>query len=194
MRILERDRDYWGQGGGVTFSGGEPLNQPEFLLAALDACRKSYIHTAIETSAHADARLVLEVARRSDWMFVDLKHMDSARHQDEIGVGNEQVLANLDALASSPRETRVVVRIPIVPGFNDSLENLTESARFLAGLQLTDVNLLPFHRMAESKYAQLGMDYAHALTKPPSAHEMEVHRQIFVSAGLNCHVGAETPY
>lgn len=194
MRILERDRDYWGQGGGVTFSGGEPLNQPEFLLAALDACRESHIHTVIETSAHADAQLVLDVACRSDWMFIDLKHMDSARHQDEIGVGNEQVLANLDALASSPHETRVVVRIPIVPGFNDSLENLTESARFLAGLRLTDVNLLPFHRMAESKYAQLGMNYAHALTKPPSANEMEVHRQIFVSAGLNCHIGAETPY
>jgi len=194
MRILERDRDYWGQGGGVTFSGGEPLNQPEFLLATLDACRRSYIHTVIETSAHANTELVLEAARRSDWMFVDLKHMDSARHKSEIGVGNEQVLANLDALASSPRETRVVVRIPIVPGFNDSLENLTESARFLAGLQLTEVNLLPFHRMAESKYVQLGMDYAHALTKPPSAEEMEMHRQIFLSAGLNCHVGAETPY
>jgi len=136
----------------------------------------------------------LEVARRSDWMFVDLKHMDSAPHKSEIGVGNEQVLANLDALANSPRETRVVVRIPIIPDFNDSLENLTDSARFLAGLRLTEVNLLPFHRMAESKYAQLGMDYAHALTKPPSAHEMEVHRQIFVGAGLNCHVGAETPY
>ena len=194
MRILERDRDYWGPEGGITFSGGEPLSQPEFLLAALDACQKNYIHTVVETSAHADSQLISEVARLSDWMFVDLKHMESARHQREIGTGNEQILANLEALADSSYETHVVVRIPVVPGFNDSRANLSDSARFLAGLPLTEVNLLPFHRMAESKYAQLGMDYVHALTKPPTAHEMEIHRQIFVSAGLDCHVGSETPY
>ena len=194
MRILERDRDYWGPRGGVTFSGGEPLNQSEFLLAALDACRANYIHTVIETSAYADSQLVSEVARRSDWMFTDLKHMDSACHQAGTGVGNELILSNLDALAMSPRRSRVVVRIPIIPGFNDSSANLHDSARFLARLRLTEVNLLPFHRMAESKYAQLGMDYAHALTRSPTAQEMENHRQIFVSAGLDCHVGAETPY
>ncbi|MFC2099600.1 glycyl-radical enzyme activating protein [Candidatus Bipolaricaulota bacterium] len=194
LRILERDRDYWGPRGGVSFSGGEPLNQPEFLLAALDACRANYIHTVIETSAHADAQLVSEVARRSDWMFVDLKHMDSARHRAGTGVDNERILANLEALASSPRKARVVVRIPIVPGFNDSRANLSDSARFLARLGLTEVNLLPFHRMAESKYTQLGSDYAHTSTQPPTADEMETHRQIFVSAGLDCHIGAETPY
>lgn len=194
LRILERDRDYWGPRGGVTFSGGEPLNQPEFLLSALDACRANYIHAVIETSAHADSQLVSEVAGRSDWMFVDLKHMDSARHRAETGVGNERILANLEALARSPRTARVVVRIPIVPGFNDSRANLQDSARFLARLGLTEVNLLPFHRMAESKYVQLGSLYAHASTRPPTAEGMEVHRQVFVRAGLDCHIGAETPY
>ena len=194
MHVLERDRDYWGPQGGVTFSGGEPLDQPEFLLSALDACRESYIHTVIETSAHADLQLVLDVARRSDWMFVDLKHMDSACHRSGTGVGNGRVLSNLEALASTPREGRVVVRIPIVPRFNDSTENLRASALFLARLRFTEVNLLPFHRMAESKYVQLGMDYAHALTGSPTAQEMEKHRQIFVDAGLDCRIGAETPY
>ncbi|MFC2078090.1 glycyl-radical enzyme activating protein [Candidatus Bipolaricaulota bacterium] len=194
MRVLERDRDYWGPRGGVTFSGGEPLSQPEFLLTALEACRANYIHTVIETSAHADSQLVAEIARRSDWMFVDLKHMDSACHKTETGVGNERILTNFEVLASAPRETRVVVRIPIVPGFNDSKANLHDSARFLARLRLTEVNLLPFHRMAESKYAQLGMTYAHAQNRPPTADEMEIHRRIFVSAGLDCHVGAETPF
>ena len=194
LRILERDRDYWGSRGGVTFSGGEPLNQPEFLLPALDACRTGYIHTVIETSAYADAQLVSEVARRSDWMFVDLKHMDSACHRSGTGVENERILANLETLAATPRRTRVVIRIPIVPGFNDSSANLSDSARFLARLRLTEVNLLPFHRMAESKYAQLGLDYAHASTRSPTAEEMESHRRVFVSAGLDCHIGAETPY
>ncbi len=194
MRTLERDRDYWGPEGGVTFSGGEPTSQSEFLLAALDACRETYIHTVVETSAHADQRLVLDVARRTDWLFVDLKHMDGAAHRRGTGVGNELILANLVSLAQSPRETRVVVRIPIVPGFNDSPENLRATARFLAELELTEVNLLPFHRMAESKYAQLGLEYAHAQTQPPTGGQMADHRRLFSDAGLRCYVGAETPF
>jgi pyruvate formate lyase activating enzyme len=194
MRTLERDRDYWGPEGGATFSGGEPTSQPEFLLAALDACRQAYIHTVVETSAHADSQLVLDVARRTDWLFVDLKHMDAAAHRRGAGVGNERILANLANLARSSRETRVVVRIPIVPGFNDSPENLRATARFLAELRLSEVNLLPFHRMAESKYVQLGLEYAHAQTQPPTADQMEDHRRLFSDAGLQCYVGAETPF
>jgi pyruvate formate lyase activating enzyme len=194
MRTLERDRDYWGPEGGVTFSGGEPTSQPEFLVAALDACREAYMHTVVETSAHADSHLVLDIASRSDWLFVDLKHMDTLAHRRGTGVGNEQVLANMANLAQSSRETRVVVRIPIVPGFNDSSENLRATARFLAELRLSEVNLLPFHRMAESKYAQLGLEYAHAETQPPTAGQMADHRRLFSDAGLHCYVDAETPF
>jgi pyruvate-formate lyase-activating enzyme len=127
-------------------------------------------------------------------MFVDVKHMDSATHQSETGVGNEQILANLAALATSPRQTRVVVRIPIVPGFNDSTENLQATARFLARLHLTEVNLLPFHRMAASKYVQLGLTYGQAETRPPTAEAMASHRQVFTDAGLDCSIGSETPF
>ena len=194
MRIFERDRDFWGPEGGVTFSGGEPLYQPEFLLAALDACHAAYIHTVIETSAYAETELVVEVAERADWMFIDLKHVDSAAHREGTGVGNEQILANLEALASSMRAPRIVIRIPIVPGFNDSRENLEKTARFLASLEFTEVNLLPFHRMAESKYAQLGLPYAHAATRPPTTAEMTAHRELFAAAGLHCHLGADTPF
>ena len=194
LRTLERDRDYWGEEGGVTFSGGEPLFQPEFLVAALEACRDAYIHTVVETSACADRELVLDVARRADWLFVDLKHMDAETHRRGTGVDNEAILGNLERLARSPLEARVVVRIPIVPGFNDSSENLRATARFLSDLGLIEVNLLPFHRMAESKYAQLGLGYAHAATQPPTAVEMVRHRQLFADAGLHCYVGAETPF
>jgi len=194
MRILERDRNYWGPKGGVTFSGGDPLSQPEFLLAALDACHENYIHTVIETSAHAEPRLVIDIAGRTDWLFVDLKHMDSDAHRRGTGVGNERILANLEALARLRNETRVVVRIPIVPGFNDSRENLRASARFLADLGLMEVNLLPFHRMAESKYIQLGLTYAYARTHPPTDAQMESHRALFSDAGLHCYVGAQTPF
>ncbi len=194
MRTLERDRNYWGPEGGVTFSGGEPLSQPEFLLAALDACREAYIHTAVETSAHAESKLVRDVARRADWLFVDLKHMDSAAHRGGTGVGNEQILANLEALAHSRREARLVVRIPVVPGFNDSPENLIAMVGLLVTLGLAEVNLLPFHRMAESKYTQLGLEYARAQTKPPTSAEMAVHQKLFSDAGLHCYVAADTPF
>jgi pyruvate formate lyase activating enzyme len=194
MRILDRDRDYWGARGGVTFSGGEPLSQPEFLLTVLKACRANYIHTTVETSAHADARLMLDVARLADWLFIDLKHMDSARHRAGTGVGNEVILHNLDALAAVQVKARIVVRVPIVPGFNDSTVNLRDSARFLARLGLTEVNLLPFHRLGASKYRQLGLDYPHEHSAPPTHVEMERHRRAFVDAHLNCYVGAETPF
>ncbi len=194
MRTLERDRDYWGPEGGVTFSGGEPLYQPEFLLAMLDACREAYIHTVVETSAYADSRLLADVARRADWLFVDLKHMDRAAHRRGTGVDNEQILANLENLACSRHGVRPVVRIPIVPGFNDSPENLSAAARFLVALGLTEVNLLPFHRMAASKYAQLGLEYAHTQTKPPTSAEMAVHQKLFSDSGLDCYVAADTPF
>ncbi|UCF09925.1 MAG: glycyl-radical enzyme activating protein [Candidatus Bipolaricaulota bacterium] len=194
MKVLDRDRDYWGPQGGITFSGGEPLSQPEFLLVALDACHRSYIHTVIETSAYADRDLLQEVALRVDWLFVDLKHMDPTTHRRGTGVSNERILANLEEIARSRIEAHVVVRVPVVPGFNDSAENLGAAARFLADLRLRYVNLLPFHRMAASKYAQLGQEYAHEDAPPPTGDEMEHHRRLFVDAGLECYVGAETPF
>ena len=107
----------------------------------------------------------------------------------------EEALAQAGLTAArSPREARIVVRIPIVPGYNDSQENLRATARFLVDAGLSEVNLLPFHRLAASKYAQLGLVYAHAETEPPTGVEMASHRQLFLDAGLDCHVGAETPY
>jgi pyruvate formate lyase activating enzyme len=194
LRIFQRDRDFWGPDGGVTFSGGEPLHQPKFLLDALAACRAAYIHTAVETSLFADPHLVSEVASLVDWLFVDLKHMSSDAHRVGTGVGNERILSNLERLSRSRGDAHLVVRIPIIPGFNDSAENLHASAHFLLALDVSGVNLLPFHRMAESKYEQLGLVYAHAETQPPTAAQMIRHRRIFSDMGLRCHVGSETPY
>ncbi len=168
------------------------MTYPLFTLHWLSS-RDAYFHTIIETSAYADSRLVSEVTGLTDWQLVDLKHVDSAAHRRGTGVGNEQILNNIKALVDSSRKTRLVVRIPIVPGFNDSTENLQSTARFLTELRLTEVNLLPFHRIAESKYAQLGLEYAHADTRPPTGAEMAAHRQIFNDTGLDCYVGAETP-
>ena len=194
MRLLHRDQDYWGEGGGVTFGGGEPLMQADFLLAALERCRSNYIHTAVETSAHAPTEILIQALRLADWVFFDLKHCDSAAHRDGTGVGNELILQNLEVVAAARADCRLIVRVPIVPLFNDAPENLRATADLMRKLDLKEVNLLPFHRLASSKYQQLGLDYAYAHVPPPSKAMMLSHQSIFTQAGLLCYLGANTPF
>lgn len=194
MRILVRDQGFWGSQGGVTFSGGEPMSQPEFLLAVLTECRSKYIHTTLETCAHADTDLLLEISQQTDWMFIDIKHLDSDTHRSETGVGNELILKNIETMAYADWGGRLVIRVPIVPGFNDTQENLRATAALIAELKLKEVNLLPFHRLGESKYEQLGLEYKHAHLASPFETEIHRHRHIFESAGLRCYVGSDTPF
>lgn len=194
MRILVRDQGFWGSQGGVTFSGGEPLFQAEFLLAVLAKCRSNYMHTAVETSAHANTDVLMEILKRTDWMFIDIKHMDSAAHRAETGAGNELILQNIEAAASTGWDGRLIIRVPIVPGYNDTVENLRATAAFMVKLNLKEVNLLPFHRLGHSKYEQLGLKYKYAQVPSPSREAMWSHQRIFDAAGLRCYVGSETPF
>ncbi len=194
MRVLVRDQGFWGSQGGVTFSGGEPLFQEEFLLAALEKCRANYMHTAVETSAHADTAVFIEVLNRTDWIFIDIKHMDSAAHRAETGVGNELILQNVEAVARAAWDGRLIIRVPIVPGYNDAAANLQATGAFLAQLGLKEVNLLPFHRLGRSKYDQLGLKYKYAHVQSPSPAVMQSHQRIFEAAGLQCYVGSETSF
>jgi pyruvate formate lyase activating enzyme len=195
MAVLTRDQGFWGAGGGVTFSGGEPLSQPAFLLAALKRCRASYIHTAVETSAQADTDRLLGILPWTDWLLVDIKHMDAAAHRAETGAGNERILQNLEALASAGWGGRLIVRVPIIPGYNDSAENLGATAEFVRELGLKEVNLLPFHRLGASKYQQLGLDYGrYGRLASPRGETLRSHQHIFLAAGLACYLGAETPF
>lgn len=195
MAILARDQGFWGAEGGVTFSGGDPLSQPEFLLAVLQQCQDNYIHTAVETSAYAEPDVLLAVLPWTDWLLVDIKHMDPTAHRAETGAGNGPILQNIEALASANWEGRLIVRVPIIPGYNDTEENLRATAGFVRNLALKEVNLLPFHRLAASKYGQLGMDYGrYAHLEPPSQETLRSHQQIFLDTGLACYVGSETPF
>ena len=194
MRVLRRDQGFWGSGGGVTFSGGEPLAQPEFLLAALKGCRTSYMHTAVETCAYVGADLLREVLRWTDWLFMDLKHMDSAAHLAGTGVSNALILRNLAMVASASWPGRLIVRVPIVPGFNDMAENLQATAAFVAQLGLREVNLLPFHRLGAAKYEQLGLAYPYAYVPALPREAQQAQQRIFAAAGLRCYVGSETPF
>ncbi|MDP3565111.1 MAG: glycyl-radical enzyme activating protein, partial [Methanoregula sp.] len=154
---IEKERVFFEQsGGGVTFSGGEPMLHADFLVRLLDACRERGIHTAVDTAGLVSSEILLKVAERTDLFLYDLKLMDSDRHQKWTGVPNERILENLRMLAESG--ANINVRIPLVGNVNDDEENISQTARFLAGLpgEKIRVNLLPYHKIAQTKYEKLG--------------------------------------
>jgi len=194
MRVLKRDQSYWGEDGGVTFTGGEPLLQKEFLISALKKCRDNYMHTAIETCACVHPETLLEIQKLTDFMFIDIKHMDPSKHKEGTGAGNELILKNITAAASAKREGRLVIRVPVIPGFNDSEENLEATAGFMKKNGLDEINILSFHRMGASKYEQMGKAYKCAALQPPSAEAMAGLARIFEPFGIKCHIDSQTPF
>ena len=155
---LMKDRDYLEkQGGGVTFSGGEPTAQGEFLLECLDLL--SPMHKAIETSGYCDPDLFREIIGRLDYVIMDIKHSDDALHRRYTKVSNQKILYNLEQLKKSGKPFRI--RIPVIPGVNDSEENYKKIAVLLADAEnLETVELLPYHQTAGAKYEMVGMDYS----------------------------------
>lgn len=154
--IRENSGYYAALGGGVTFSGGEPLMQGDFLLEVLEQI--SDLHTAIETSAYAPPDLFQAVTDRLSFIMMDVKLMDPALHRRYTGVDNRVILENLTRLCRGKKE--FVVRIPLIPGVNDSAANLEQTAAFLSGASsLLRVELLPYHQTAGAKYGMLGMEY-----------------------------------
>ncbi len=150
------DADFYrNSGGGVTFSGGEPLAQPDFLLAALERCRAIGIHTAVETCGYAPRDRLAAVEPLVDLFLYDLKLADPVRHRALTGVGNADILANLRFLAARAGD-KVVVRVPIVPGFTDDLPNLEAIAALTRELGIDRVELCPYHPLGRAKYAELG--------------------------------------
>jgi pyruvate formate lyase activating enzyme len=147
---------YDASGGGVTFSGGEPLMQPEFLLELLDACAKLDIHRAVDTTGYADPEILSRVSEYTDLFLYDLKHMDAERHRAYTGVTNEIILNNIKLLAE--KSARLNVRIPLIPGINNDAENIEATGRFISLLPgVRHVSLLPFHNSAKAKYSRMGI-------------------------------------
>jgi len=195
MRVFERDRMFWGSKGGVTFSGGEPLMQKRFMLPMLKKCKEAYIHVTIETTSNLPENYFMDAIRYVDWVFTDIKHMDPERHREVTGVDNRLILSNIRHLAEADWWQGIVVpRIPVITGVNDSDANILETAKFVKDVGLEVINLLPFHRLGESKYRQLGRQYAFADMKPPQREHMEHLQSIVQSQGLYAFIGYETPF
>jgi pyruvate formate lyase activating enzyme len=151
LEEIEKDRVFFEEsGGGVTFSGGEPLSQPEFLAEVLELCRKKEIHTAVDTCGFAVPQVLDRIAPKVDLFLFDLKTMDEQKHIASTGESNQLILENLRRLAASGR--KIVVRIPIVPGLNDDEKNIQQTAGFLRTLEvISEISLLPYHRLGRGK-------------------------------------------
>ena len=194
VQILRRDFSNWGPEGGVTFTGGDPLLQHRFLLEVLKRCRTLQIHTAIETTAFARPEVFLEVMAYINFAFIDVKHMDSALHQQETGVGNELILSNIGALAGSGWPGRLVLRQPVIGGYNDDEANARRVIEFMDAHGLYEINLLKFHPFGETKWNQLGKAYPHSGRKSVAPERMARLQELYLEHRIACYLGEETPF
>lgn len=167
------DRDlllYDTSGGGVTFSGGEPLAQPVFLKESLKRCKTNEIHTAIETSGYTSKEVWASIIKEVDLFLYDLKLVDDNEHREYCGVSNKSIFNNLGALVEEGRGRDVIIRFALIPGITDTERNISALVQFLRDLRgVNEIDLLPYHDVGE-KYARLGMEYRmKAQVAPPES-------------------------
>ena len=186
---IEKDMPFFTRsGGGVTFSGGEPTIQFGFLLGALKQCKNRFIHTAIETCGHIREREKLEaLVPYVDLFLYDIKCVDSEKHLRYTGVSNELILKNAQLIAESGGD--MVIRIPLIPGFNDSGDEIGRIAEFVLSLKsVKQVNLLPYHELGKSKYRMLDKEYKLDDEEGVPESFVSVLQRMIESFGLQCSI------
>lgn len=157
----ERDRAFFGEDGGITVTGGEPLAQIDFTLAILDEAKKRGIGTAIESCGFAPVESAIAAAERCDTYITDIKCVDEALHTANTGASNRRILENLREITARFPEKPILVRTPVIPGFNDTDREITRIAEYLAGLKSDSLTweLLRYHRLGLPKYESLAREY-----------------------------------
>jgi len=181
---VEKDLVFYEEsGGGVTFSGGEPLRQPEFLEGLLNDCREKKIHTAVDTSGFISWGILNKICPKVDLFLYDLKLMDDEKHKKYTGVSNELILENLKKLSSVHHN--IFIRFPIIPGINDDSQNIKKMGEFLSSLKIAQINLLPYHYIGIDKYRRLGRTYKLVTTPPPSEEKLSEISGILRKFNLN---------
>ena len=188
-RCMQDETFFDSSGGGVTVSGGEALVHWEFVTELFSQLRESYVSTCIETTLFGPWEHCKSILDETDILLVDVKHMDSEQHKKLIGVGNELILENIER-AVNETKCRIVIRIPVIPGANDSNENMEATAEFAKRIGVREVHILAYHRMGMGKYYGLGREYPLGEeVESPSDERMEYIKSIFESKGLSCNIG-----
>ena len=186
---LLRDRIFFDEsGGGVSFSGGEPLLQADFVCDMAAALKAQGVHTVLDTCGFAPTDDLLRVAAQVDLVLFDLKLIDAVRHREATGESNALILANLSALSKC--QEAIWLRVPIIPGLNDDAENLEATARIAAQTSgVLRVDLLPYHATGAEKFGRLDRAYALDALQPPSSERMEAIAARFRAHGLAVTLG-----
>lgn len=182
---LSRDIPFYEEsGGGVTISGGEALSQPDFILELLKSLKTRGIHTALDTTGHVPYKTIEKVLPYTDLFLYDLKHMDSRQHKLVIGVGNELILENAQKIAGAGGKMQI--RIPVIPNFSDSEENIRKTGDFCMSLgeAVTLVQLLPYHTLGVMKYQRIDDTKTVLEAAPPSDQKVQALKKILENMGL----------
>ena len=191
MKTVEKDRTYYRRtGGGLTLSGGESLCQPKFARDMLRAAHEAGITTAMESMGCADYSVIEEILPYLDQYLLDIKHMNSKKHEEFTGRGNELMLENAKKIAASGM-TELSIRIPVIPGFNDTPEEIRDIAVFTRELgHVKRLHLLPYHRLGQDKYDGLNSPYLMGEVKPPANEKMQMLLKVAEEfSGVECQIG-----
>jgi len=189
---VEKDRAFYARsGGGVTLSGGEPLMHPEFTREFLEKCRKINIHTAIESCGYVEWEIMRKSLEHLDLFLYDIKHMDPVKHIELTSVPNQLILKNIERVSRLERRPALIIRFPLIPGINDSEENVNATAKFmvetLGGINRLDI--LPYHQLGTAKYDALDREYKLKDLLPPEKDYIQQIKEKFEIHGLEVKIG-----
>ena len=187
---IQKDAVFYEEsGGGVTFSGGEPLLQHDFLLELLRLCKKKGIHTAVDTCGYAEWDILKQISSAADLILYDVKIMDSGEHEKYTGVSNKIILQNLHRLVEHRSTENIIARFPLIPGINDDIQHAEQLGELLSSLKISKMNILPYHRAATEKHARLHDDYRLQDITPPSDDEVSTISKIIEEYGVRVEIG-----
>lgn len=189
MEEIVKDMPYYKRsGGGITLSGGESLLQPDFAISLLRAAKETGITTAIETTGFAPYETVEKYLEYLDYVLMDIKHINDAKHKEFCNQSNKLVLENAKKIAKSG--ANLTIRVPVIPTFNDTKMEIAQIAEFAKSLGVKSLHLLPYHRMGEDKYTGLGRDYAlKGISTLSNEHMNELYETAYKIFGEGCQIG-----
>ncbi len=183
LDVVEKDVSFYrNSGGGVTASGGEPTCQPDFLQELFRRCQESGLHTAVDTCGYVRWEVLERILEHVALVLFDIKHMDPVRHRELTGVDNQLILEN--ARRTAQKGKPMIIRMPLIPGYNDSLGNIKSVAEFMNQTGLRRIDLLPYHKLGVSKYKRLGREFQLGEVKSYSEEKVQPIQELFESYGL----------
>ena len=183
--VVKDEQFYRSSGGGVTLGGGEPCLQVSFIRAFIEKCIQRGINVAIETSGYCMWDKFFKLIELAHHIFIDIKHMNPKKHKEFTGVSNELILKNIQ-YAAKIEKVNLTIRVPVIPGFNDTPNELEDIAKFVSALDSKVlVELMPFHKFGANKYQALEREDYYQNTIPPDENKMRIFRNIFKRYGVN---------